>query len=130
MAERRTEGAVFGSALRGEYVHNSRTNRIYFVKQHHGGGLYDLKPVGRDGYVTADLNGPEWTFHPAPDTVVMTVRDTRGNVETYRMSGLPVFADEALNTRRVLKRHWLKHGVPNAEVTIDPDWYWTSRDRG
>lgn len=129
MSGERTEGAVFGSALHGEYVHYTGTGRVYWVKGHVGGGLYNLKTVGRDEYVTADLNGPGWTFHPAPDMVVMTGRDTYGNVHTYRMSGLPAFADEALNTRRLLKRHWLKYGVANALVTIDPDWYWTSRDR-
>lgn len=127
VVERRTEGAVFGSALHGEYVHHAGTNQVYYVKQHVGGGLYDLKTVGRDEYVCADLNGGEWTFHPVPDEVVMTVRDERGNVETYRMGGIPAFADEALNTRRALKRHWLKHGVPYALATIDPDWYWTTR---
>lgn len=126
----RTEGPVNGRALHGEYVHNSRTNRVYLVKEHHGGGLYDLKPVGRKGRVTAELNGEEWTFYPQPDLVVMTTRDSRGNEHTWRLGGIPAFATEELNTRRVLKRHWLKYGVPNALVTIDPDWYWTAATRG
>jgi hypothetical protein len=125
----RTEGAVFGSALHGEYVHYTGTGEVYNVREHLGGGFYDLLRVGRDEHVTANLNTPGWTFHPAPDMVVMTARDTRGNVHTYRMSGLPAFADEELNTRRLYKRHWLKYGVPHALVTIEPDWYWTSRER-
>jgi hypothetical protein len=130
VTERRTEGAVFGSALHGEYVHHSGTNQVYYVRKHVGGGLYDLKTVGRDEDVTADLNGGQWTFHPVPDMVVATTRDEHGNEQTSRMSARPGFCPPDMVERRARKRHWARYGTPYALTEVDPDWHWTSRSRG
>jgi hypothetical protein len=128
----RTDGPVNGRALRGEHVHLAipgHPGRLYSVRGYASHGQYALKLVGHDIYTTNALRGPEWTFHPEPDTVVMTTRDGHGNEHTWRMGGVPAFADRALNARRALKRHWVMFTVPYALVTIPPDWYWTSSSR-